>query len=167
MGFPKVYFFSALVGGVVGGILTMLTLKILEARPREQTSVEVDNGRETGEERIGIGIQESTKLEQEHDESAISLKDDPVVSIHDVAFHLTLNLGYSNFQICLFLPGFLAHLRAKGKTNTCTKLQSTPDNSNLRGKLKKEERIFTAIDVFEQTFYQHKLLLLFFYLDSV
>ena len=68
MGFPKVYFFSALLAGVVGGILTMLTLKILEARPREQTRVEVDNGRETGEERIGIGIQESTKLEQEHDE---------------------------------------------------------------------------------------------------
>ena len=64
----KVYFFSALVGGVVGGILTILTLKILEARPREQTRVEVDNGRETGEGRIGIGIQESTKLEQEHDE---------------------------------------------------------------------------------------------------
>ena len=68
MGFPKVYFFSALLAGVVGGILTMLTLKILEARPREQTRVEVENGRETGEERIGIGIQESTKLEQEHDE---------------------------------------------------------------------------------------------------
>ena len=30
-----------------------------------------------------------------------------------------------------------------------------------------EERIFTAIDVFEPTFYQHKLLLLFFHLDSV
>ena len=29
--------------------------------------------------------------------SAISLKDDPVVSIHDVAFHLTLNLGYSKY----------------------------------------------------------------------
>ena len=49
MVFPKVYFFSALLAGVVGGILTMLTLKILEARPREQTRVEVDNGRETGE----------------------------------------------------------------------------------------------------------------------
>ena len=68
MGFPKVYFFSALLAGVVGGILTMLTLKILEARPREQTRVEVDNGRETGEGQIGIGVQESTKLEQEHDE---------------------------------------------------------------------------------------------------
>ena len=68
MGFPKVYFFSALLAGVVGGILTMLTLKILEARPREQTRVEIDNVRETGEGRIGIGVQESTKLEQEHDE---------------------------------------------------------------------------------------------------
>ena len=68
MGFAKVYFFSALLGGVVGGILTMLTLKILEASPREQTRVEVGNGRETGEGRIGIGVQESTKLEQEHDE---------------------------------------------------------------------------------------------------
>ena len=68
MVFPKVYFFSALLGGVVGGILTMLTLKILEARPREQTRVEVDNVRETGEGQIGIGVQESTKLEQEHDE---------------------------------------------------------------------------------------------------
>ena len=68
MGFPKVYFFSALLAGVVGGILTMLTLKILEARPREQTRVEVDNGRETGEGRIGTGVQESTELEQEHDE---------------------------------------------------------------------------------------------------
>ena len=68
MGFPKVYFFSALLAGVVGGILTMLTLKILETRPREQTRVEVDNVRETGEGQIGIGIQESTKLEQEHDE---------------------------------------------------------------------------------------------------
>ena len=46
----------------------MLTLKILEARPREQTRVDVDNGRETGEGRIGIGVQESAKLEQEHDE---------------------------------------------------------------------------------------------------
>ena len=68
MGFPKVYFFSALLAGVVGGILTMLTLKILEARPREQTRVEVDNVGETGEGQIGIGVQESTKLEQEHDE---------------------------------------------------------------------------------------------------
>ena len=70
MVFPKDFFFSALLAGVVGGILTMLTLKILEARPREhwQTRVEVDNRRETGEGRIGIGIQESTKLEQEHDE---------------------------------------------------------------------------------------------------
>ena len=68
MGFPKVYFFSALLAGVVGGILTMLTLKILEARPREQTRVEVYNVRETGEGQIGIGVQESTKLEQEHDE---------------------------------------------------------------------------------------------------
>ena len=68
MVFAIVFFFSALLGGVVGGILTILTLKILEAGPREQTRVEVDNGRETGEGRIGIGIQESTKLEQEHDE---------------------------------------------------------------------------------------------------
>ena len=69
MVFPKVYFFSALLGGVVGGILTMLTLKILEARARGQTRVEVtDNGRETGEGQIGIGVQECTKLEQEHDE---------------------------------------------------------------------------------------------------
>ena len=37
MVFTKDYFFSALLGGVVGGILTMLTLKILEARLREQT----------------------------------------------------------------------------------------------------------------------------------
>ena len=35
MAFPKVYFFSALLAGVVGGILTMLTLKILEARPTQ------------------------------------------------------------------------------------------------------------------------------------
>ena len=68
MVFAIVSFFSALLGGVVGGILTMLTLKILEAGPREQTRVEVDNGRETGERRRGIGIRESTKLEQEHDE---------------------------------------------------------------------------------------------------
>jgi len=68
MVFAIVFFFSALLGGVVGGILTIVTLKILEAGPIEQTRVEVDNGRQTGEERIGIGIQESTKLEQEHDE---------------------------------------------------------------------------------------------------
>ena len=68
MVFVIVFFFSALLGGVVGGILTILTLKILEVGPREQTRVEVDNGRQTGEGRIGIGIQESTKLEQEHDE---------------------------------------------------------------------------------------------------
>ena len=30
-----------------------------------------------------------------------------------------------------------------------------------------EERIFSAIDVFEPTFYQHRLLLLFFYLEGV
>ena len=68
MVFTKDYLFSALLGGVAGGILTILTLKILEARLREQTRVEVDNGRETGEGRIGIGVQESTELEQEHDE---------------------------------------------------------------------------------------------------
>ena len=68
MVFTKDYIFSALLGGVVGGILTMLILKILEAGPREQIRVEVDNRRETGEGRIGIGVQESTKLEQEHDE---------------------------------------------------------------------------------------------------
>ena len=68
MVFPKVYFFSALLGGVVGGILTILTLKFLEARPREQTRVEVENRRETREVQIGIGVQESTKLEEEHDE---------------------------------------------------------------------------------------------------
>ena len=68
MVFTKDYFFSALLGGVAGDILTILTLKILEARLREQTRVEVDNGRETGEGRIGIGVQESTELEQEHDE---------------------------------------------------------------------------------------------------
>ena len=68
MVFAIVFFFSALLGGVVGGILTILTLKILEARPREQTRVDVDNGRETGEGRIGTGVQESAKLEQEHDE---------------------------------------------------------------------------------------------------
>ena len=59
----KVFFFSALLGGVVGGILTILTLKILEARPREQTRVE-----DEGEGQIGIGVQESTNLEQESDE---------------------------------------------------------------------------------------------------
>ena len=58
MVFPKVYFFSALLAGVVGGILTMLTLKFLEA----------ENRRETREGQIGIGVQESTKLEEEHDE---------------------------------------------------------------------------------------------------
>ena len=68
MVFTKDYIFSALLGGVVGGILTMLILKILEAGPREQTRVEVDNRRETGEGRIGTGVQESTKLEEEHDE---------------------------------------------------------------------------------------------------
>ena len=67
MVFPKVYFFSALLAGVVGGILTMLTLKFLEARPREQTEC-VENRRETREGQIGIGVQESTKLEEEHDE---------------------------------------------------------------------------------------------------
>ena len=66
MVFTKDYFFSALLGGVVGGILTMLTLKILEARPREQTRVEVDNGRETGEGRIGTGVQQfSSDLEHQ------------------------------------------------------------------------------------------------------
>ena len=68
MVFVIVFFFSVVLGGVVGGILTILTLKILEARLREQTRVEVDNGRETREGRIGIGVQESTELEQEHDE---------------------------------------------------------------------------------------------------
>ena len=68
MVFAIVFFFSALLAGVVGGILTILTWKILEARPRKQTRVEVDNGRETGEGRIGIVVQGSTKVEQEHDE---------------------------------------------------------------------------------------------------
>ena len=67
MVFAIVFFFSALLAGVVGGILTILTWKILEARPRKQTRVEVDNGRETGEGRIGIVVQGSTKVEQEHD----------------------------------------------------------------------------------------------------
>ena len=64
--FSKDYFFSALLGGVVGGILTILTLTILEARPREQTRVEVDNGRETGEGRIGTEDQQfSSDLEHQ------------------------------------------------------------------------------------------------------
>ena len=66
--FNKLFVLSQDKIGILRGCGITLTLKILEARPREQTRVEVDNGRETGEGRIGIGIQESTKLEQEHDE---------------------------------------------------------------------------------------------------
>ena len=68
MVFAKVYFFSALLGGVVGSVLTMLTLKILEAKQRAETRVEVGGRRETGERPIGIGVQESAQPEQEHDE---------------------------------------------------------------------------------------------------
>lgn len=68
MVFAKVYFFSALLGGVVGSVLTMLTLKILEAKQRGETRVEVDGRREIEERPVGIGVQESTQPEQEHDE---------------------------------------------------------------------------------------------------
>lgn len=68
MAFAKVYFFSVLLGGVVGSVLTMLTLKILEAKQRVETRVEVDGRCETGERRVGIGVQESAQPEQEHDE---------------------------------------------------------------------------------------------------
>ena len=68
MAFAKVYFFSALLGGVVGSVLTMLTLKILEAKQREETRVEADGRDEIGERPIGIGVQESAQPEQEHDE---------------------------------------------------------------------------------------------------
>ena len=66
--FAKVYFFSTLLGGVVGSVLTMLTLKILEAKQRTDTRVEADGRRETGERPVAIGIQESAQPEQEHDE---------------------------------------------------------------------------------------------------
>ena len=68
MAFAKVYFFSALLGGVVGSVLTMLALKILEARQRVETRVEVDGRRETGERLVRIGVQESAQQEQEHDD---------------------------------------------------------------------------------------------------
>ena len=71
MVFAKVYFFSALLGGVVGSVLTMLTLKILEAKQRAETRVEADDGRrETGGTPVGIGVQESVQPEQEHDEKS-------------------------------------------------------------------------------------------------
>lgn len=66
MAFAKVYFFSALLGGVVGSVLTMLALKILEAKQRVETRVEVDGRRETGERLVRIGVQESAQQEQEH-----------------------------------------------------------------------------------------------------
>lgn len=68
MAFAKVYFFSALLGGVVGSVLTMLALKILEAKQRVETRVEVDGRRETGERLVRIGVQESAQQEQEHDD---------------------------------------------------------------------------------------------------
>lgn len=68
MAFAKVYFFSALLGGVVGSVLTMLALKILEAKQRVETRVEVDGTRETGERLVRIGVQESAQQEQEHDD---------------------------------------------------------------------------------------------------
>lgn len=68
MAFAKVYFFSALLGEVVGSVLTMLALKILEAKQRVETRVEVDGRRETGERLVRIGVQESAQQEQEHDD---------------------------------------------------------------------------------------------------
>ena len=71
MAFAKVYFFSALLGGVVGSVLTiymMLTLKILEAKQRAETRVEADGRDEIRERPIAIGVQESAQPEQEHDE---------------------------------------------------------------------------------------------------
>ena len=68
MVFAKVYFFSALLGGVVGSVLTMLTLKILETKQRVETRVEVGGADAIGERPIGIGVQESAQQEQEHDE---------------------------------------------------------------------------------------------------
>lgn len=68
MAFAKVYFFSALLGGVVGSVLTMLTVKILEAKRRADTRVEADGRDEIGERPIGIGVQESAQPEQEHDD---------------------------------------------------------------------------------------------------
>ena len=68
MAFVKVYFFSALLGGVVGRVLTMLTVKILEAKQRAETRVEADGRDEIGERPIGIGVQESAQPEQEHDD---------------------------------------------------------------------------------------------------
>ena len=71
MVFAKVYFFSALLGGVVGSVLTMLTLKILEAKQRAETRVtrvEVGGGDEIGERPVGIEVQESAHPEQEHGE---------------------------------------------------------------------------------------------------
>ena len=70
MVFAKVCFFSAFLGGVVGSVLTMLALKILEAKQRIETRVEVEGRRETGERPVGVGVQESAQPQEEHDEGS-------------------------------------------------------------------------------------------------
>ena len=71
MVFPKGFLWSEVLGGIISGIITMLSIKIWEARERtEDLHVEEDNDNvNRQEEPIAFGVQESTKLAaQEHDE---------------------------------------------------------------------------------------------------
>ena len=69
MVFPKGFLWSAVLGGIISGIITMLSIKILEARERTEDLEEDNDNVNRRDEPITFGVQESTKLAaQEHDE---------------------------------------------------------------------------------------------------
>ena len=70
MVFPKGLLRSAVFGGIIGGIAVLLSIKLWDAtRTRRETREDLENKRE---EPIALGVQESTKLAQEHDEDPVN-----------------------------------------------------------------------------------------------
>lgn len=58
-----------MLGGIISGIIIMLSIKIWEARERRGDLEEDNDNVNRREEPIAFGVQESTKLAaQEHDE---------------------------------------------------------------------------------------------------
>ena len=62
--FPKGFLWSAVFGGIIGGVVTMLALKIWDTKAQRD---EEDN-ENSGEKPITFGVQEAANLAQEHDE---------------------------------------------------------------------------------------------------
>ena len=69
MVFPKVFLWSAVFGGIIGGFAVLMSIKLCDASSaRREAREDIENRRE---ELIAHGVQESgTKLAQEHDDTS-------------------------------------------------------------------------------------------------